>query len=133
MQVAMTGASLPVQRKSAPVAASTPQAPQAAAQDPQEDSALMKFYKEYQTPIHVAGGALLGAGISRFAGVPGEAVLSAAGVGAFAGWIADEPRRAVCMAGGAVLGATIAHLAGLPGPAVVSAAGTGTFVGWIVG
>lgn len=133
MQVTLSGPSWSGQRNSAPIAAATtPQTPQPA-QDSHEDSELMKFYKEYQTPIHVAGGALLGAGISRLAGVPGEALLSAAGVGAFAGWIADSPRRAVCMAGGAVLGATIASLAGLPGPAVVSAAGTGTFVGWIIG
>ena len=132
MNVSLLGPSVPVQRKSAPVAASTAQQapPQ---QGPDEDSAIMKFYKENQMPIHVAGGALLAAGIARLAGVPGEALLSSAGVGAFAGWIADSPKRAACMAGGAVIGATIAGLAGLPGPAIVSAAGTGTFVGWMVG
>lgn len=133
MNVALTGATPTPQRFQAPASANPAPQQAPAPKDESEDSAFMKFYKEYQTPIHMAGGALLGAGISRFAGVPGEAVMSAAGVGAFAGWVADNPRRAACMAGGAVLGATIASLAGLNGPAMVSAAGTGTFVGWFVG
>jgi hypothetical protein len=94
---------------------------------------LKKFYKENQTPIHVAGGALLGAGIAHVAGVPGGEVLAAAGSGAIAGWFADDPKSALFMAGGAIIGTAIATLAGLPAAAVVSAAGTGTFVGWMVG
>lgn len=122
------------QRKSAPAAAANPsgQPDAPAPQDSRESGGLKEFYHEYKLPIHVAGGALLGAGIASLTGNP-QAVMSAAGGGAFAGWVADSPKRAVCMAGGAVIGASIAHMAGLPGPAILSAAGTGTFVGWLVG
>ncbi len=98
-----------------------------------KNSELKNFYKENQTPIHVAGGALLGAGIAHVAGVPGGEVLAAAGTGAIAGWFADDPKSAMYMAGGAVVATAIASFAGLPAAAVVSAAGTGTFVGWLLG
>lgn len=134
MQVTMTNLAA-TQRNSAPVAANSQgpaQQPPADPQDSRESGGLKEFYNEYKLPIHVAGGALLGAGIAHLTGNP-AAVMSAAGGGAFAGWVADSPKRAVCMAGGAVIGASIAHMAGLPGPAILSAAGTGTFVGWLVG
>ena len=99
---------------------------------PDTGSAVKDFYSKYETPVHVGGGALLGAGIARLAGAPGELILSAAGTGAFAGWMARNPKQAMVMAGGAAIGAAVASLAGLPGAAVVSAAGTGTFVGWLV-
>jgi hypothetical protein len=96
-------------------------------------NALENFYHEYQTPVHVAGGALLAAGIARFAGLPGEAVMGAVGTGVVAGIFAGDQKRALCMAGGAVLGTAIATIAGAPAAAVVSAAGTGTLIGWFIG
>ncbi|MEW6282847.1 MAG: hypothetical protein AB1758_29820 [Candidatus Eremiobacterota bacterium] len=114
-----------------PQAAARPSA--SASSKAAEDRSLKDFYQQYQTPIHIAGGALLGAGIAKLAGVPSEAILGAAGAGALAGFVAGDFRNAVCMAGGAIVGASIAALAGAPGPAIVGAAGTGTLIGWIVG
>ncbi|MBT9583455.1 hypothetical protein IV102_08895 [bacterium] len=89
------------------------------------------FYKEHRMLVNIGGGALLGAGIARMAGLPSEAVMSAAGSGAVGGFFAG--RKGPIMAAGAVAGAAIASLAGAPGAAVVGAAGTGTVVAWIFG
>lgn len=97
-----------------------------------DSNSLTDFYRSYQTPIHVAGGALMGAGIAHFAGLSGQPVLAAAGSGALAGFFAGGTRGAVMMGGGALVGAGIAAFAGMPGAAVVSAAGTGTFAGWLL-
>ena len=94
---------------------------------------LQDLYERYKTPAHMAGGALLAAGIARLAGAPGEILLSAAGSGAFAGWMAGESsREAVLMGLGAIVGASIATMAGVPGVQVLGAAGVGTWLGWLV-
>ena len=94
-------------------------------------NAISDFYHQYQTPVHIGGGALMGAGLARALGLPGEVAMSAAGTGAVAGFFAGSPKKAVCMAGGAAVGAAIATLAGVPNTAVLGAAGTGTLVGWL--
>lgn len=94
---------------------------------------IKDVYQRNQTPIHLAGGALLGAGLASAAGIQGSAVISSACSGAFAGWIASSPRQAACMAGGALVGATVAGLAGLNGHAMMSAVSAGTFIGWMAG
>jgi hypothetical protein len=109
-----------------------PQAPVVETQRAQV-GAVGDFYDKYETPINIAGGALLGAALARACGLPGEVALGAAGTGAFAGFLTNGRSQAFCTAGGAVAGAAIAALCGVPGPAVLSAAGTGAFVGWIVG
>lgn len=102
-------------------------------EDPDEGG-LKDFYEKYQTPIHIAGGALLGAGIAHYGGgMTGTAVMSAAGTGALAGFFASSPQKALIMGGGAVVGAAIATFAGVPGQAVVSAAGTGALIGFLFG
>ena len=93
----------------------------------------MEFYDQYETPIHIGGGALVGAGLAKMCGLPGDAVMSAAGSGALAGFFANSPKKAALMAGGAAVGAGIATLAGLPGAGVMGAAGTGTLIAFIFG
>lgn len=90
------------------------------------------FYRKYQTPIHVAGGALLGAGVARLCGVDPNTIMSAAGTGAFGGFMCGSPKSAICTGGGFVLGCTIGALAGLPGPAILGAGSTGGFLGWLL-
>jgi len=97
-------------------------------QEPKTQSPIMEFYDRYETPVHLAGGALLGAGLAKVCGLPSEAIMSAAGTGALAGFFAGSPRRAALMAGGAAVGAAIASIAGVPAAGVVGAAGTGTLV-----
>lgn len=92
---------------------------------------IVDFYKENRTIINIGGGALLGAGIARAAGLPAETVMSAAGSGALGGFLAG--RKGPIMAAGAVTGAAIASFAGVPGGAVLGAAGTGAMVAWLFG
>ncbi len=96
---------------------------------------IKDFYESHKGLIHLGGGALLGAGIATYgAGLSGEAVMSAAGSGAFGGFMAGQDTdQALLMGGGAILGATIANLAGVPGLGVMSAAGTGAFIGFLFG
>lgn len=125
-------------RASAPTAVK-PQAAQA--EQTVEDSGssfgdgIREFYEGNKSAIHLGGGALLGAGIAMYGGgLTGSAVVSAAGSGAFGGFIAgDDTQRAMYMGGGALIGATIASAAGVPGSAVMSAAGTGAFLGFLFG
>lgn len=115
------------------VAPATPKAPEANAQVDTFTSSAKNFYNEFKTPLHVAGGALLGAGIASIGGgATGQAVMSAAGTGALVGWVLDSPKSAFATGGGAIIGATIATLAGVPGAGVISAAGTGALIGWVI-
>lgn len=93
---------------------------------------LNSFYDKYETPINVAGGAVIGAGIAHLCGVAPEAVMSTAGTGAFAGFLCDGKKQAVLTAGGAILGGAIGAFAGLHGPAIMGACGTGGFIGWLL-
>ena len=102
-------------------------------QEPKNPSPIADFYDSYQTPIHLAGGALLGAGLAKVCGLPSESIMSAAGTGAFAGFFAGSPKKAALMAGGAAVGAAIATMAGVPPAGVLGAAGTGTLVAFIFG
>ena len=103
-------------------------------EDPQTPkNGILEFYDQYETPIHIGGGALIGAGLAKACGLPSEAIMSAAGSGALAGWFAGSPKKAALMAGGAAIGAGIATLAGMPGAGVLGAAGTGTMVAWLFG
>jgi hypothetical protein len=102
-------------------------------EEPKQQNAITEFYESYQTPVHLAGGALMGAGLAKLCGLPGDAVMSAAGSGALAGYFASSPKKAALMAGGAAVGAGIATMAGLPGAGVMGAAGTGTLVAWLFG
>lgn len=95
-------------------------------------SSIKDVYLRNRLPAHMAGGALMGAGLATVAGLEGGAVMSAAGSGAFAGFVANSPKTAVCMAGGALVGAAVAGLAGLQGAAMMGAVSTGTFIGWFV-
>jgi hypothetical protein len=108
-------------------------APETAGQAPKDSFSFDEFYSDYRTPIHVGGGALIGAGIAHLAGgAVGAAVVSAAGTGALVGWLVGSKKSAICTAGGAVLGASIAAMAGVPGAAVMNAAGTGALIGWVL-
>jgi len=102
-------------------------------QEPKDQSPVMEFYDRYQTPVHLASGALLGAGLAKLCGLPSEAIMSAAGTGALAGFFAGSPKKAALMAGGAAVGAAIATMAGVPPAAVLGAAGTGTLVAYLFG
>ncbi len=90
------------------------------------------FYDRHQTSMDISGGALIGAGLARLAGLPSEAVMGAAVNGAIAGYFADDKDKKIGMGAGAAIGATIAALAGAPGAGIVGAAGTGTLVGWLL-
>lgn len=95
---------------------------------------LGDFYEEHPRITHMAGGALMGAGLARLVGLPSEAILGAAGSGAVGGFFAgSSTERAVTMAGGAAVGATIAALASAPGAAVMGAATTGAVIGYLFG
>lgn len=102
-------------------------------EEPKQQNAIMEFWDKYETPVNIGGGALIGAGLAKFCGLPSEAVMSAAGSGALAGFFAGSPKKAALMAGGAAVGAGIATMAGLPGAGVMGAAGTGTLVAWLFG
>ncbi|MBX3171752.1 MAG: hypothetical protein KF760_30355 [Candidatus Eremiobacteraeota bacterium] len=102
-------------------------------EEPKQQNAIMEFWEQYETPVNIGGGALIGAGLAKWCGLPSEAVMSAAGSGALAGFFAGSPKKAALMAGGAAVGAGIATLAGLPGAGVMGAAGTGTLVAWLFG
>ena len=92
---------------------------------------IVDFYQGNQTIINIGGGALIGAGIAKFAGLPSEAIMSAAGSGAIGGWLAGD--KGPIMAAGAVTGAAIATFAGVPSAGVLGAAGTGTVLAWLFG
>ncbi len=102
-------------------------------EEPKQQNAILEFYDNYETPINIGGGALIGAGLAKWCGLPSEAVMSAAGSGALAGFFAGSPKKAALMAGGAAVGAGIATLAGLPGAGVMGAAGTGTLIAFLFG
>jgi hypothetical protein len=89
------------------------------------------FWDNNNTAVNLGGGALVGAGLASLVGLPSEAVMSAAGSGALAGFFAGSKEKALKMAGGAALGAGIATMAGVPGAAVMGAAGTGTLLAWL--
>ncbi|MHC9543789.1 MAG: hypothetical protein AB9903_30110 [Vulcanimicrobiota bacterium] len=96
-------------------------------------SEIASLYNDNKTGVHIAWGALMAAGIALFAGFSGAPVISAAGSGVFAGWIAGkDTKKAMYMAGGAIIGTAIATMAGCPPAGIVGLAGTGTFAGWAV-
>lgn len=92
---------------------------------------IVDFYNSNRTIVNIGGGALIGAGIAKAAGLPSEAIMSAASTGAVAGWFAGK--KGPMMAAGAGAGAAIATIAGVPGAGVVGAAGTGALVAWLFG
>lgn len=109
----------------------SPQGDQPEPSQKSHTSGILDVYDRHPTAFNMGGGALIGAGLARMVGLPSEAVMSAAGSGAVAGFFAGSKEHALCMAGGAALGAGIATLAGAPGVAVMGAAGTGTVLAWI--
>jgi hypothetical protein len=89
------------------------------------------FWDRNETAVNLAGGALVGAILANVAGLPSEAIMSAAGSGALAGFFAGSKENALKMTAGCAIGATVGALAGLQGPAMVSAAGTGTLLAFL--